>query len=72
MDAVVLTGHKRMMLKGGMAALYSGLGPAIGVSLMGYLVNQYGQEAGYTLVYQYAAGFATLGAILSWEWSSTN
>jgi hypothetical protein len=71
-DAVVLTGHKRMMLKGGMAALYSGIGPAIGVLLVGYLVSQYGVEEGYTLVYLYAAGFTTLSAILSWVWSTTN
>lgn len=70
-DSVVLTGHKRMMLKGGMAALYSSLGPAIGVLIMGYLVSQHGSE-GYTLVYQYAAGFTVLSAILSWEWSTTD
>ncbi|KAI7895188.1 uncharacterized protein EV154DRAFT_496239 [Mucor mucedo] len=70
-DSVVLTGHKRMMLKGGMAALYSSLGPAVGVLIMGYLVSQHGIE-GYTLVYQYAAGFTVLSAILSWEWSTTD
>jgi hypothetical protein len=60
-----------MLLKGGMAALYSGLGPAVGVMMVGYLVNQY-QVYGYTLVYRYSAGFIVLSAILSREWSTTD
>ncbi|GAA5807186.1 hypothetical protein MFLAVUS_000541 [Mucor flavus] len=70
-DSVVLTGHKRMMLKGYMSALYSSVGPAVGVAIMGYLVSQHGTD-GYIQVYQYAAGFTVLSAILSWEWSTTD
>lgn len=73
-DSVILTDHKRMMLKGGMAALFSSLGPAIGVLFMGNLVNALTEDPleKYTSVYQYAAGLSAVSGILSWEWSTTN
>jgi hypothetical protein len=73
-DSVILTDHKRMMLKGSMAALYSSLGPAIGVIFMGCLVSSPTDDilANYTFVYQYAVGLSVISGILSWEWSTTN
>lgn len=57
-----------------MAALYSSLGPAIGVIFMGYLASSStGDMLGnYTFVYQYAAGLSVISGILSWEWSTTD
>ncbi|KAK4515789.1 uncharacterized protein ATC70_010743 [Mucor velutinosus] len=73
-DSVILTDRRRMMLKGGMAALYSSLGPAIGVLFMGNLINALTDDPleRYTSVYQYAAGLSAVSSILSWEWSTTN
>ncbi|CEP18514.1 hypothetical protein [Parasitella parasitica] len=73
-DSVILTDHKRMLLKGGMAALYSSLGPAVGILLMGYLVSSPNDDmfGNYTSVYQFAAGLSVISAILSWEWSTTD
>ncbi|KAL9551358.1 hypothetical protein MBANPS3_004290 [Mucor bainieri] len=73
-DSVILTDHKRMMLKGGMAALFSSLGPALGVLFMGSLVNALPDSPleKYTSVYQYAAGLSAVSGILSWEWSTTD
>lgn len=59
------------MLKGGMSAFYSCLGPALGVILVGSLVAYYGND-GYILLYQYATGFTILGGILSWEWTTSD
>ncbi|GAN11320.1 hypothetical protein MAM1_0543c10879 [Mucor ambiguus] len=73
-DSVILTDHKRLILKGVMAALFSSLGPAIGVLFMGNLVNALKDDPleKYTSVYQYAAGISAVSGILSWEWSTTN
>ncbi|KAI8966922.1 hypothetical protein BDF20DRAFT_349682 [Mycotypha africana] len=70
-DTVILADHTRLLLKGGMAAAYSSLGPVIGLLLVGYFAsaNENALE-GYSLVYQYAAGFTVISAILSWEWST--
>ncbi|KAI9477887.1 MAG: hypothetical protein EXX96DRAFT_482768 [Benjaminiella poitrasii] len=66
-DEVILSGYQRMMVKGGMAALYSSIGPAVGVLWMAYLVSS---AHHYELVYQYAAGVTCLSAVLSWEWAN--
>ena len=68
-DTVVLTDHKRVMLKGAMSAVYSCLGPAIGVIFVGYFANTCD---GYIITYRYAAGIAVMSTLLSWEWSYTD
>jgi hypothetical protein len=55
-----------MILKGSVATLCSSLGPALGVMITGYIVNNHSE--GYKLVYEYAAGVIALGALSSWEW----
>jgi hypothetical protein len=61
-----------MMIKGGIAALYSSIGPAIGVLTAGYIISGQSESLeGYKIVYQYAAGLTVVSGILSWEWSST-
>jgi phage-related minor tail protein len=72
-DSVVLSGYKRIMVKGGMAALYNSIGPAIGVLTAGYIISgQTEALEGYRIVYQYAAGLTVISGILSWEWSTTD
>ncbi|KAI8889024.1 hypothetical protein K501DRAFT_6828 [Backusella circina FSU 941] len=65
-DSTIDSNYKRMILKGGVATLCSSLGPALGVMITGYIVNNHSE--GYKLVYKYAAGVIALGALSSWEW----
>lgn len=61
------------MIKGGMSALYSSIGPAIGVLTAGYIISGQSEALeGYKIVYQYAAGLTVISCILSWEWSTTD
>jgi hypothetical protein len=57
-----------MMIKGGMAALYSSIDSVIGVLTAGYIISgQRGSLEGYKIVYQYAAGLTVVRGILSWK-----
>ncbi|KAI8066791.1 hypothetical protein BC940DRAFT_274473 [Gongronella butleri] len=71
-NSLVWSDHHRIFQRSVMSALYSCVGPMIGVTLAGYMISEDETMASFAQVYQTAIGFLVFSFILSWGWSDSD
>ncbi|KAI8371637.1 uncharacterized protein BYT42DRAFT_501827 [Radiomyces spectabilis] len=74
-DDILFVNEQRMFLRGVMSALYASLGPAMGVLVVGLLVNEDVKAdmalQGFQSVYQSVVGLVAFSSVVSWGWTSS-
>jgi MFS family permease len=63
--------YDRMKHRSRISALYSSIGPAIGVIIAGYILHQSDQNLeDYTLTFKICVVLFSLSFVVSWGWTS--
>lgn len=62
--------NERMKQRSKISALYSSIGPAIGVMIAGYILQSDQSMEDYTLIFKYCVALSSLSFVVSWGWTS--
>ena len=62
--------NERMKQRSKISALYSSIGPAIGVMVAGYILQSDQSMDDYTLIFKYCVALFSLSFVVSWGWTS--